>query len=140
MCSCHWLKSLGTPDICCCFKRLNHFVVDNKVLPHACAITLLHPRCEEGYELATQMDSLSCQSDGSWSKHSVRCRPLPCPLPANFSIPHLVITGKELTPVGGSITLSCPPGFYLQGSALSECQVGTVLVNHLSNKSVRFNG
>ncbi|KAE8279214.1 Sushi, von Willebrand factor type A, EGF and pentraxin domain-containing protein 1 [Larimichthys crocea] len=81
-------------------------------------------RCEDGYKLATQAASLSCQSDGTWSKHSIRCRPVPCLLPTNFSIPHVVITGKEFTPVGGTITLSCPPGLYLQGSALAECQPG----------------
>nr|XP_043878628.1 sushi, von Willebrand factor type A, EGF and pentraxin domain-containing protein 1 isoform X4 [Solea senegalensis] len=81
-------------------------------------------RCEEGYALATQTASLSCQSHGSWSKHSIRCRPSPCLLPTNFSIPQLVIAGKELTPVGGTISLSCPPGFYLQGSPLAECQLG----------------
>lgn len=80
-------------------------------------------RCEEGYQLATGMSSLSCQSDGTWPKHSIRCIPTPCPIPANFSTPHTIITGKELTPVGGTITLSCPPGLYLQGSVLAECQV-----------------
>nr|XP_057922474.1 sushi, von Willebrand factor type A, EGF and pentraxin domain-containing protein 1 isoform X2 [Doryrhamphus excisus] len=81
-------------------------------------------RCEDGYELATQTATLSCLSDGTWSKHSIHCRPVPCQLSANHSIPHLVITGKELTPVGSTVTLSCPPGFYLQGSALAECQLG----------------
>nr|XP_015802266.2 sushi, von Willebrand factor type A, EGF and pentraxin domain-containing protein 1 isoform X3 [Nothobranchius furzeri] len=81
-------------------------------------------RCEDGYELATQMSSLSCQSDGTWSKHIIQCRPIPCRLPGNISTPHLVISAKELTPVGGTITLSCPPGFYLQGAALAECQTG----------------
>lgn len=38
--------------------------------------------------------------------------------------------------MGGTITLSCPPGFYLQGSALSECQVGTTAVNDLSESQV----
>lgn len=88
-------------------------------------------RCDDGYELATQTASLSCQSDATWSKHNVRCRPTPCLLPNNFSIPHLVITGKELTPVGGTVTLSCPTGFYLQGSALAECQVRKMLVKDL---------
>lgn len=81
-------------------------------------------RCEEGYELATQTASLTCHSDGSWSKHSVRCRPTPCPLPTNLSIPYLVVTGEELTPVGDTLTLSCFVGFHLQGSALTECQLG----------------
>ncbi|XP_039996882.1 sushi, von Willebrand factor type A, EGF and pentraxin domain-containing protein 1 isoform X2 [Xiphias gladius] len=81
-------------------------------------------RCEDGYELATQTASLICQSDGTWSKHSIRCRPTPCLLPTNFSIPHLAVTGKKLTPVGGTITLTCPAGLYLQGSALAECQLG----------------
>ncbi|KAM8746660.1 sushi, von Willebrand factor type A, EGF and pentraxin domain-containing protein 1 isoform 1-T1 [Acanthopagrus schlegelii] len=81
-------------------------------------------RCENGYELASHTASLSCQSDGTWSKHSIRCRTAPCPLPTNFSIPHVVISGKELTPVGGTIALSCPPGLYLQGSAVAECQMG----------------
>ncbi|XP_019713979.1 sushi, von Willebrand factor type A, EGF and pentraxin domain-containing protein 1 isoform X2 [Hippocampus comes] len=81
-------------------------------------------RCEDGYELATQTATLSCLSDGTWSKHSIRCRPVPCRLPANHSIARLLITGNELTPVGGTVALSCPAGFYLQGSALAECQVG----------------
>ncbi|PWA28849.1 hypothetical protein CCH79_00012875 [Gambusia affinis] len=81
-------------------------------------------RCDDGYKLATSRASLSCQSDGTWSKHSIQCLPAPCLLPTNVSIPHLQINGRELTPVGGTITLSCPTGFYLQGSALAECQMG----------------
>ncbi|XP_061525630.1 sushi, von Willebrand factor type A, EGF and pentraxin domain-containing protein 1 isoform X5 [Phycodurus eques] len=81
-------------------------------------------RCEDGYEVATQTATLSCLVDGTWSKHSIRCRPIPCGLPANHAVPHLAITGKELTPVGSTVTLSCPAGFYLQGSALAECQLG----------------
>ncbi|XP_029944330.1 sushi, von Willebrand factor type A, EGF and pentraxin domain-containing protein 1 isoform X2 [Salarias fasciatus] len=92
-------------------------------------------RCDAGYHPASPSSSLSCQSDGSWSKHSVRCRPAPCPLPSNVSIPHLLISGKEPTPVGGSVTLSCPPGFYLQGSALAECQVGGVWAPSVSSAS-----
>uniref|UniRef100_A0A3Q3JW62 Sushi, von Willebrand factor type A, EGF and pentraxin domain-containing protein 1 n=1 Tax=Monopterus albus TaxID=43700 RepID=A0A3Q3JW62_MONAL len=81
-------------------------------------------RCDDGYEQATQTASLSCQSDATWSKHSIRCRPSACPIPTNLSMPHLVISGKELTAVGGTITLSCPPGFYLQGPVQAECQLG----------------
>ncbi|KAM4536515.1 sushi, von Willebrand factor type A, EGF and pentraxin domain-containing protein 1 [Odontesthes bonariensis] len=81
-------------------------------------------RCEDGYKPAPQAASLSCQSDGTWSKHAIQCRPGPCLLPNNTSTPRLLISGKELTPPGGTIALSCPPGFYLQGSALAECQVG----------------
>uniref|UniRef100_A0A3Q2PYT7 Sushi, von Willebrand factor type A, EGF and pentraxin domain containing 1 n=1 Tax=Fundulus heteroclitus TaxID=8078 RepID=A0A3Q2PYT7_FUNHE len=81
-------------------------------------------RCDDGYELATGRASLSCQSDGTWSRHNIQCLPAPCLLPTKMSIPHLQISGRELTPVGGTITLSCPTGFYLQGSALAECQVG----------------
>ncbi|XP_051576791.1 sushi, von Willebrand factor type A, EGF and pentraxin domain-containing protein 1 isoform X5 [Myxocyprinus asiaticus] len=76
-------------------------------------------RCKEGYELATKTDSVICQSDGTWSKHSVRCRPSPCSLPANLT--HLVVTGKQLTPVGGTVIISCRPGYYLEGPGLSEC-------------------
>lgn len=88
-------------------------------------------RCEDGYEPATKTASLSCQSDGTWSKHSVQCRPAPCRLPTHIT-PHLLISGKDLTPVGGTITLSCLPGFYLQGSAVAECRVGNTVVNDLS--------
>ncbi|XP_034532135.1 sushi, von Willebrand factor type A, EGF and pentraxin domain-containing protein 1 isoform X3 [Notolabrus celidotus] len=95
-------------------------------------------RCVEGYQLASQTDSLSCQSDGTWSKHSVRCRPGPCLLPTNFTIPHLVLTGKELTPVGGTVTLSCPPGLYLQGSALAECQLGGTWSPSFSSASCKL--
>lgn len=104
---------------------------------HPCVIPLLTfslslPRCEDGYNFATQWDSLSCQSDGTWSKHRVRCGPTPCRLPSNFSSPDLVITGKELTPVTGTITLSCPPGLHLHGSARAECQVRKMVVNYES--------
>ncbi|KAJ4948970.1 hypothetical protein JOQ06_020490, partial [Pogonophryne albipinna] len=80
--------------------------------------------CDDGFTLSSQTASLSCQSDGTWSKHSVRCSPAPCLLPANFSMPHLIINGKELTPVGGTIALSCPAGLHLQGAALAECLLG----------------
>lgn len=90
-----------------------------------------YSRCEDGYELATQTSSLSCQSDGTWSKHSVRCQSRPCLLPTNVSAPHVIISGKELTPLGGTLSLSCPAGLYLQGSAVAECQVGQMWVNDL---------
>ncbi|XP_034005924.1 LOW QUALITY PROTEIN: sushi, von Willebrand factor type A, EGF and pentraxin domain-containing protein 1 [Trematomus bernacchii] len=80
--------------------------------------------CDDGFILSSQTASLSCQSDGTWSKHSVRCSPAPCLLPANFSMSHLIINGKELTPVGGTIALSCPAGLHLQGAALAECLLG----------------
>uniref|UniRef100_A0A8C7SY85 Sushi, von Willebrand factor type A, EGF and pentraxin domain-containing protein 1 n=1 Tax=Oncorhynchus mykiss TaxID=8022 RepID=A0A8C7SY85_ONCMY len=80
-------------------------------------------RCDEGYELSSQSDSLSCQSEGTWSKQSIRCRPVPCPLPANLPT-HVMVTGEDLTPVGGVVTLSCPTGFILQGPDLAECQLG----------------
>uniref|UniRef100_A0A8C7FUF6 Sushi, von Willebrand factor type A, EGF and pentraxin domain-containing protein 1 n=1 Tax=Oncorhynchus kisutch TaxID=8019 RepID=A0A8C7FUF6_ONCKI len=70
----------------------------------------------------SQSDSLSCQSEGTWSKQSIRCRPAPCPLPANLPT-HVMVTGEDLTPVGGVVTLSCPTGFILQGPDLAECQV-----------------
>lgn len=79
-------------------------------------------RCKEGYKLATQMDTVNCQSDGTWSKHSVRCQPIPCSLPTNLT--HVVVTGGQITHVGGIVTISCSPGFYLEGAALSECEVG----------------
>ncbi|XP_064796418.1 sushi, von Willebrand factor type A, EGF and pentraxin domain-containing protein 1 isoform X3 [Oncorhynchus masou masou] len=80
-------------------------------------------RCDEGYELSSQSDSLSCQSEGTWSKQSIRCRPAPCPLPANLPT-HVMVTGEDLTQVGGVVTLSCPTGFILQGPDLAECQLG----------------
>uniref|UniRef100_M3ZHP6 Sushi, von Willebrand factor type A, EGF and pentraxin domain containing 1 n=1 Tax=Xiphophorus maculatus TaxID=8083 RepID=M3ZHP6_XIPMA len=85
--------------------------------------------CEDGYKLATSRASLSCQSDGTWSKHTIQCLPAPCLLPTNISIPHLQINGRELTPVGGTITLSCPTGFYLQGSALVMCEKPSALLH-----------
>lgn len=81
------------------------------------------PRCDVGFEQATPTASLSCQSDGTWSKHSIRCRSSPCRLSNNLSVPHLVISGNEVTPVGGTVSLSCPPGFHLKGPAVAECQV-----------------
>uniref|UniRef100_A0A4W5M3K6 Sushi domain-containing protein n=1 Tax=Hucho hucho TaxID=62062 RepID=A0A4W5M3K6_9TELE len=79
-------------------------------------------RCDEGYELTSQSDSLTCQYDGTWSKHIIKCRPAPCPLPANLTT-HVLVTGEDLTPVGGAVTFSCPPGFLLQGPGLAECLV-----------------
>nr|XP_046174411.1 sushi, von Willebrand factor type A, EGF and pentraxin domain-containing protein 1-like isoform X1 [Oncorhynchus gorbuscha] len=80
-------------------------------------------RCDEGYELTSQSDSLTCQYDGTWSKHIIRCRPAPCLLPANLTT-HVLVTGEDLTPVGGAVTFSCPPGFLLQGPGLAECLLG----------------
>uniref|UniRef100_A0A8C7PT42 Sushi, von Willebrand factor type A, EGF and pentraxin domain-containing protein 1 n=1 Tax=Oncorhynchus mykiss TaxID=8022 RepID=A0A8C7PT42_ONCMY len=77
-------------------------------------------RCDEGYELTSQSDSLTCQYDGTWSKHIIRCHPAPCLLPANLTT-HVLVTGEDLTPVGGAVTFSCPPGFLLQGPGLAEC-------------------
>uniref|UniRef100_A0A8C2AZW3 Sushi, von Willebrand factor type A, EGF and pentraxin domain-containing protein 1 n=1 Tax=Cyprinus carpio TaxID=7962 RepID=A0A8C2AZW3_CYPCA len=90
-------------------------------------------RCKEGFELATKTDSITCQSDGTWSKHSVRCRPSPCSLPANLT--HVVITGKQLTPVGGTVIISCRPGYYLEGPGLSECSVSGNWSPPFSSKS-----
>ncbi|CDQ91696.1 unnamed protein product, partial [Oncorhynchus mykiss] len=80
-------------------------------------------RCDEGYELTSQSDSLTCQYDGTWSKHIIRCHPAPCLLPANLTT-HVLVTGEDLTPVGGAVTFSCPPGFLLQGPGLAECLLG----------------
>uniref|UniRef100_H3D8L5 Sushi, von Willebrand factor type A, EGF and pentraxin domain containing 1 n=1 Tax=Tetraodon nigroviridis TaxID=99883 RepID=H3D8L5_TETNG len=92
-------------------------------------------RCAEGYQLATQASTLSCQSDGTWSKHSIRCSPVPCPLPTNLSNPHVIVTGRERTPVGEAVTLSCAPGLYLQGSALAECRLGGIWAPSISSVS-----
>ncbi|XP_038851181.1 sushi, von Willebrand factor type A, EGF and pentraxin domain-containing protein 1 [Salvelinus namaycush] len=91
-------------------------------------------RCDEGYELSSQSDSLSCQSEGTWSKQSIRCRPAPCLLPANFPT-HVMVTGEDLTPVGGVVTFSCPTGFILQGPGLAECQLGGTWSPGLSSVS-----
>ncbi|XP_023867076.2 sushi, von Willebrand factor type A, EGF and pentraxin domain-containing protein 1 [Salvelinus sp. IW2-2015] len=91
-------------------------------------------RCDEGYELSSQSDSLSCQSEGTWSKQSIRCRPAPCLLPANFPT-HVMVTGEDLTPVGGIVTFSCPTGFILQGPGLAECQLGGIWSPGLSSVS-----
>lgn len=102
--------------------------------PRRTIILPFTPRCKDGYGLASQTASLSCQSDGTWSKSSIKCQPNPCTLPSSLSAPHVIFTGKELTPVGGTITFSCPPGLHLQGSAIAECQVIHLPpVNHLSN-------
>ncbi|XP_035375850.1 sushi, von Willebrand factor type A, EGF and pentraxin domain-containing protein 1 isoform X3 [Electrophorus electricus] len=78
-------------------------------------------RCLDGYKMATQTDSVKCQSDGTWSKHSVRCRPIPCSLPSNIT--NVIVTGAQLTPIGGTVTISCRSGFYLEGPGLSECEL-----------------
>ncbi|KAL0189248.1 hypothetical protein M9458_016347, partial [Cirrhinus mrigala] len=54
-------------------------------------------------------------------------------LPANLT--HVVITGKQLTPVGGSVTISCRPGYYLEGPGLSECSVSGKWSPPFSSKS-----
>ncbi|XP_067257602.1 sushi, von Willebrand factor type A, EGF and pentraxin domain-containing protein 1 isoform X5 [Chanodichthys erythropterus] len=90
-------------------------------------------RCKEGFELATKTDSITCESDGTWSKHGVRCRLSPCSLPANLT--NVVVTGKQLTPVGGVVTISCIPGYYLEGPGLSECAASGKWSPSFSSKS-----
>ncbi|KAJ8008467.1 hypothetical protein DPEC_G00105120 [Dallia pectoralis] len=85
--------------------------------------TKVQYRCDEGYEVSSRSDSLTCLSDGTWSKKSIGCRPAPCPIPANLTS-HVVVMGEDLTPVGESVTVSCSTGFILQGPGLAECQLG----------------
>uniref|UniRef100_A0A673WK27 Sushi, von Willebrand factor type A, EGF and pentraxin domain-containing protein 1 n=1 Tax=Salmo trutta TaxID=8032 RepID=A0A673WK27_SALTR len=74
-------------------------------------------RCDEGYELTSQSDSLTCQYDGTWSKHIIRCRPAPCPLPANLTT-HIL--ERSLT-TGGAVAFQCDKGYALEGDALVAC-------------------
>ncbi|XP_048039857.1 sushi, von Willebrand factor type A, EGF and pentraxin domain-containing protein 1 isoform X2 [Megalobrama amblycephala] len=90
-------------------------------------------RCKEGFELATKTDSITCESDGTWSKHGVRCRLSPCSLPANLT--NVVVTGKQLTPVGGVVIISCIPGYFLEGPGLSECATSGKWSPSFSSKS-----
>uniref|UniRef100_A0A674AIW7 Sushi, von Willebrand factor type A, EGF and pentraxin domain-containing protein 1 n=1 Tax=Salmo trutta TaxID=8032 RepID=A0A674AIW7_SALTR len=73
-------------------------------------------RCDEGYELSSQSDSLSCRSEGTWSKQSIRCRPAPCPLPANLP------THVMLFYVGQSLPFACPKGHQAKGTAAITCR------------------
>uniref|UniRef100_A0A7N6AVX0 Sushi, von Willebrand factor type A, EGF and pentraxin domain-containing protein 1 n=1 Tax=Anabas testudineus TaxID=64144 RepID=A0A7N6AVX0_ANATE len=75
-------------------------------------------RCDDGYEQATQTAHLSCQSDGTWSKHSIRCRPKPCQLPTTF-------TGnrsQHAFHVGQSVRVTCPKGQQVKGSGIITCR------------------
>uniref|UniRef100_A0AAY4CTR2 Sushi, von Willebrand factor type A, EGF and pentraxin domain-containing protein 1 n=1 Tax=Denticeps clupeoides TaxID=299321 RepID=A0AAY4CTR2_9TELE len=90
-------------------------------------------RCLEGFELVTQTDKVICQSDATWSKHSIQCQPTPCLLPANIT--QVVVTGENITLVGGTVTLSCKTGFTLQGPAFSKCEFGGIWSPTFSSKS-----
>uniref|UniRef100_A0AAQ5XF31 Sushi, von Willebrand factor type A, EGF and pentraxin domain-containing protein 1 n=1 Tax=Amphiprion ocellaris TaxID=80972 RepID=A0AAQ5XF31_AMPOC len=80
-------------------------------------ICLLLSRCDDGYKLATQTDFLACQSDGTWSKHSIRCRPTPCLLPTNVSIPQLMTA----EPHSHNVSYVCNGGLQLVGPKTVVC-------------------
>uniref|UniRef100_A0A8C4ZWE3 Sushi, von Willebrand factor type A, EGF and pentraxin domain-containing protein 1 n=1 Tax=Gadus morhua TaxID=8049 RepID=A0A8C4ZWE3_GADMO len=93
-------------------------------------------RCDDGYALASPAAPLTCSADGTWSGRGPRCQAAPCPLPEH-SVAHLVVAGDDPTPVGGSLMLSCPPGFLLVGPALIQCQSGKSWAPSLSSVSCR---
>uniref|UniRef100_A0A674AIC4 Sushi, von Willebrand factor type A, EGF and pentraxin domain-containing protein 1 n=1 Tax=Salmo trutta TaxID=8032 RepID=A0A674AIC4_SALTR len=72
-------------------------------------------RCDEGYELSSQSDSLSCRSEGTWSKQSIRCRPAPCPLPIDSQFPGCLFLYRYTVSVIQQLTL-------LQGDSVQTCQ------------------
>ncbi|TSN12231.1 Sushi, von Willebrand factor type A, EGF and pentraxin domain-containing protein 1 [Bagarius yarrelli] len=70
-------------------------------------------RCKEGYMLVTQTNTIHCQSDGTWSKHTMSCGPPPIvenavSLPADESYQSVVMyicnTGMNLI---GPQNLTC---------------------------------
>uniref|UniRef100_A0A8C8CTH4 Sushi, von Willebrand factor type A, EGF and pentraxin domain-containing protein 1 n=1 Tax=Oncorhynchus tshawytscha TaxID=74940 RepID=A0A8C8CTH4_ONCTS len=79
-------------------------------------------RCDEGYELTSQSDSLTCQYDGTWSKHIIRC-PKPCPPPPGWKESSgSVNTSKRLFYVGQSLPFTCPKGHQGKGTASITCR------------------
>ncbi|XP_018585768.2 sushi, von Willebrand factor type A, EGF and pentraxin domain-containing protein 1 isoform X1 [Scleropages formosus] len=91
-------------------------------------------RCLEGYELTVQSGAVSCLSSGTWSPHSVQCSPVPCTLPANLT--HVIVVGRDPTPVGETVTVSCEEGFQLQGPSISQCQPGGAWLPSFSHSCV----
>uniref|UniRef100_A0A8C7IIV5 Sushi, von Willebrand factor type A, EGF and pentraxin domain-containing protein 1 n=1 Tax=Oncorhynchus kisutch TaxID=8019 RepID=A0A8C7IIV5_ONCKI len=82
---------------------------------HPLSLILVLFLCDEGYEMTSQSDSLTCQYDGTWSKHIIRCRPAPC-------LSGSVTTSKRLFYVGQSLPFTCPKGHQGKGTASITCR------------------
>uniref|UniRef100_A0A8C8CUC4 Sushi, von Willebrand factor type A, EGF and pentraxin domain-containing protein 1 n=1 Tax=Oncorhynchus tshawytscha TaxID=74940 RepID=A0A8C8CUC4_ONCTS len=94
----------------------------SRSLSHPLSLILILFLCDEGYELTSQSDSLTCQYDGTWSKHIIRC-PKPCPPPPGWKESSgSVNTSKRLFYVGQSLPFTCPKGHQGKGTASITCR------------------
>uniref|UniRef100_UPI00398EE43F sushi, von Willebrand factor type A, EGF and pentraxin domain-containing protein 1 n=1 Tax=Pristiophorus japonicus TaxID=55135 RepID=UPI00398EE43F len=81
----------------------------------------IHYRCLEGYVLEAERATQTCLEDGSWSTHSIICKPQSCPLPFT-GVANVVVSGTEFT-FNESIIISCKEGYRLSGENRSTCQL-----------------
>uniref|UniRef100_A0A4W5M0S9 Sushi domain-containing protein n=1 Tax=Hucho hucho TaxID=62062 RepID=A0A4W5M0S9_9TELE len=102
----HWVGTVPECRPCLCTPPVLKYGV---VLggDHACGNRVFF-LCDEGYKVLGPA-AATCEKGGVWS-------------------PGVPVCGRgrcvaDLTPVGGAVTFSCPPGFLLQGPGLAECLV-----------------
>ncbi|XP_076997754.1 sushi, von Willebrand factor type A, EGF and pentraxin domain-containing protein 1 isoform X2 [Tamandua tetradactyla] len=76
--------------------------------------------CLEGYVMDTDVDTSTCQKDGSWFPDSISCSPIRCLLPANIT--RLLIHGDDFR-TNKQVYVSCKEGYTYEGVNISTCQL-----------------
>ncbi|XP_051818518.1 sushi, von Willebrand factor type A, EGF and pentraxin domain-containing protein 1 [Antechinus flavipes] len=77
-------------------------------------------RCLEGYVMASDTDTMTCQKDGLWSPDSVSCIPKKCPLPIDMD--KIFVLNHEFS-INKQVSISCIKGYTLEGANTSTCQL-----------------
>ncbi|XP_041117630.1 sushi, von Willebrand factor type A, EGF and pentraxin domain-containing protein 1 isoform X2 [Polyodon spathula] len=76
-------------------------------------------QCDEGYKLLGEPIAV-CTDHGTWSSPTPTCKAKPCPAPSGLS--EKVTLSEDVFFVGQTVSVSCPMGYRLHGTATIVCK------------------
>ncbi|XP_048255629.1 sushi, von Willebrand factor type A, EGF and pentraxin domain-containing protein 1-like [Haliotis rufescens] len=76
--------------------------------------------CPLGYNMEGEAE-ITCQADGTWSSRSPNCSRVTCGQPPSGTL----YSGSDFT-YEGSVTYTCPEGYYMVGNAVLTCLISGV--------------
>ncbi|XP_052282873.1 CUB and sushi domain-containing protein 1-like isoform X18 [Dreissena polymorpha] len=112
----HW-SSIGqtcTPVECYPFPITEHGHLSTNSTTYRTSVTIT---CDTGYNVNGNSTSV-CESNGHWSSTSQTCIPVDCKQFPNPSNGHVFPTS---TTFGIVVTITCEPGYILNGSSMAMC-------------------